>query len=217
MADEKKKEFHYGGQAVIEGVVMRGPKDFAVAVRRSNGEIISTVESVDSILGRFKWLDRPFLRGTLALIDAMGLGIKALLYSANIAMQDAIEEEEKAKAQKAEKSSEESQAESNSEAISKVNDKKQSKVNDIAVGFTVVLGLLLGLGIFFLVPIIITKPLSNIIHVKWQLTAIEGAVKICIFILYILGISLLPDIRRIFQYHGAEHKDNKCLRSRSSA
>ena len=75
---EKKHEFHYGGQAVIEGVMMRGPKDFAVAVRRTNGEITSTAENVESMFAKLKWLSKPFLRGTLMLIDAMALGIKAL-------------------------------------------------------------------------------------------------------------------------------------------
>ncbi len=93
MAEKNEKPFHYGGQAVIEGVMMRGRKDFAVAVRRADGEIVTTKEDIESILGRFKCLDRPFLRGTLALIDALVLGIKALKYSANIAMEDATREE----------------------------------------------------------------------------------------------------------------------------
>ena len=98
MADEHKH--NYGGQAVIEGVMMRGPKDFAVAVRKSNGEIIVSKEDVESILGKFKWLDKPFLRGTLALIDSMALGMKALMFSANIAMQDIADEEAAKKSEK---------------------------------------------------------------------------------------------------------------------
>ena len=70
---------------------MRGPKDFAVAVRRADGEIVTTKEDVESVLGKFKWLNKPFLRGTLALIDSMALGIKALKYAADIAMQDAAQ------------------------------------------------------------------------------------------------------------------------------
>ena len=85
---DKKHDFHYGGQAIIEGVMMRGPKDFAIAVRRADGEIVSVTENVESMFAKLRWLKKPFLRGTLALIDAMALGIKALKYSADIAMRD---------------------------------------------------------------------------------------------------------------------------------
>ncbi len=186
----KKKDFHYGGQAVIEGVMMRGPKDFGVAVRRANGEIVTTSEDVESILGRFKWLDKPFLRGTLALIDAMALGIKALKYSADVAMDDVAEEEHQKKV-----------------ASGEVSDEaKPEKVNDMKINAVLVLGMLLGLSVFLFVPILIVKPLRETIDVAWQLTLIEGFVKIAIFVGYVAAISLMPDIRRVFQYHGAEHK-----------
>lgn len=94
-----EKQAPYGGQAVIEGVMMRGPRFFAVACRRLNGEIVVQQESVDSITGKFKWLNKPFLRGTLTLVDAMALGIKALMFSANIAMED-IEPAEASKKKK---------------------------------------------------------------------------------------------------------------------
>ena len=101
MSDCKEQQFHYGGQAVIEGVMMRGPKDFAVAVRRANGEIETTTEDIESsVVGKVKWLNKPFLRGTFALIDAMALGIKALKYSADLAMQDVSAAEAQAKEEK---------------------------------------------------------------------------------------------------------------------
>lgn len=92
----EKERPPYGGQAVIEGVMMRSPRYYAVACRKANKEIVVQVESVESILRRFQWLNKPFLRGTLALIDAMVLGIKALMYSADVAMED-IAEAEKSK------------------------------------------------------------------------------------------------------------------------
>ena len=187
MADPKEKKFHYGGQAVIEGVMMRGPKDFAVAVRKADGEIVSTREDVDSIIGRFKWLDKPFLRGTLALIDSMALGIKALKYSADIAMSDAV-------------------AAGNAQEGA---DPKPSggKVNDVTVGAIMALGLVLGVALFMLVPILIVRPLRASHGLAgWELTALEGGVKITLFVLYVALISLMKDIRRVFQYHGAEHK-----------
>lgn len=187
----KQKEFHYGGQAVIEGVMMRGPEHFAVAVRRENGEIVTTTETIESsILGRIKWLDKPFLRGTLSLIDSMALGIKALKYSADVAMQDAA------------------QLDSSSAKPAGQEDPPAAapeKVNDIAVGAMMVLGLALGVALFFFVPILVVKPLTTGLP-SWTRTTLEGGVKIALFILYVFAISLLPDIRRVFQYHGAEHK-----------
>ena len=203
MADKKDHKFHYGGQAIIEGVMMRGPKDFAVAVRRANGEVVTTREDVESVMGRFKWLNRPFFRGTLALIDSMALGIKALKYSADIAMADAVDEEA-AKTPTVENAVDDPVViDSKPDTAGKASG---SKVNDIAVGAMMVLGLVMGIAIFMMVPILIVKPLRNIIHVGWELTAIEGLIKITLFVGYVSLISLMKDIRRVFQYHGAEHK-----------
>lgn len=181
MSDSDHKQYHYGGQAVIEGVMMRGPKDFTVAVRRLDGEIITSTEDVDSILGRLKWLNKPFLRGTLALIDSLALGIKALMFSADVAMQMPTEgQPDPAEAPKSD-----------------------SKVNNIAIGASMVLGLALAIGLFVLVPIAIA---SRFALEGWEKTAVAGGIKIVVFAAYVLLISLLPDIRRVFQYHGAEHK-----------
>lgn len=166
---------------------MRGPKDFAVAVRRSNGEIVSTVENVETTFAKLAWMKKPFLRGTLALIDAMALGIKALKYATDIAMKD-ITAEEQAKQGK-------------EQAVS-----EPKGVNDMTVGAIMVLGLLGGVALFFFIPILLTKLLNQRIDVPWQLTAIEGVIKIGLFVGYVVAISMLKDIRRVFQYHGAEHK-----------
>lgn len=189
---DRGKNYNYGGQAVIEGVMMRGPKDFAVAVRRASGEIVTTCENVDSTIGRFKWLDKPFLRGTLALVDALALGIKALKYSAEIAMQDATAGD----------------TQSSGVNATGTNDANNSnRVSDVAVGATMIIGLALGIALFMLLPILIVKPLkASYGLVGWQAAVSEGFVKIAIFVLYVTAISLLKDIRRVFQYHGAEHK-----------
>lgn len=187
MPECPKSEHHYGGQAVIEGVMMRGPQDFAVSVRKANGEIVTSVESVETTMGKLKWLNRPFLRGTFALIDSMYLGIKALKFAAGVAVEDASANEDGAVSE------------------------KQGKVNDIVVGSTMVIGLALGIAIFFFVPILLTKLIFG-----WQSvpeeslslsrTLVEGGVKIFLFVLYVFAVSMLKDIRRVFQYHGAEHK-----------
>ncbi|MCL5105645.1 MAG: DUF1385 domain-containing protein [Armatimonadetes bacterium] len=208
MSDPKKKEFHYGGQAIIEGVMMRGPKDFGVAVRRVNGEIVTTKEDVESILGKFKWLNRPFLRGTLALIDSMVLGIKALMYSADIAMKDISAAEGQAKSGTSEAAFEDNPnvAAPPLDAPSEP-ESKSSGINDLTISVMMVVGLALGLALFFFVPILIVKPLKTAYALpRWQLTSIEGIIKITMFVVYILAISLMKDVRRVFQYHGAEHK-----------
>lgn len=184
----KKHDFHYGGQAVIEGVMMRGPKDFAVAVRRANGEIVSSVENVETMFAKLAWLKKPFLRGTLALIDAMALGIKALKYAADITMADLDASE---------------RPESSEDTPST---QPAKTVNDMTINAIMVVGLIVGVAFFILVPIIFTRMLNAHLHVRWQLTATEGLFKIALFIGYVSAISLLKDIRRVFQYHGAEHK-----------
>lgn len=206
MAEDKSK-FRYGGQAVIEGVMMRGREDFAIAVRKADGEIVVSKESVETTMGRFKWLDKPFLRGTLALIDSMALGMKALMFSANIAMEDAVEAEN---AEKSAKSGNMDKTETTPTAeaseIAKDKQKSPGKVNDIAVKSVMVLGMLLGVALFMLVPIVITKQLTHITQDKLELTFIESVVKFVIFIGYLLLISRMNEIQRVFQYHGAEHK-----------
>lgn len=209
----EKKKFNYGGQAVIEGVMMRGPKKFAVAVRRANKEIVTTTEDVDSTLGRFKWLDKPFLRGTLALIDSMALGIKALKYSADIAMADAEEEAAAANApgdnpgDEAAVSKPEAGADQQEPQQTSADQKpkKNSTINDLTIGITMVLGIALGVGLFLLVPILIVRPLTES-WASWQRAALEGGIKLALFLGYVLLISLMKDIQRVFQYHGAEHK-----------
>jgi len=179
--------------------MMRGPKDFGIAVRRTNGEIITRKEDVDSILGRLKWLNKPFLRGTLALIDSVVLGMKALMYSADIAMKDAESENRDDKAADPAPEAREVLAQASSAG-------KSESVNNIALSSIMVIGLLMGLAIFFFVPIVFSKMLRSAIHVGWELTVIEGLFKIALFVGYVLIISQLKDVRRVFQYHGAEHK-----------
>ncbi len=192
---EKKQEFHYGGQAVVEGVMMRGPKDFSVAVRREDGEIVSSTENVESMFAKLAWLKRPFLRGVFVLIDSMALGIKALKFATDVALQDISG----------------TQSGPGGAAPSPTEDQPQASppsksVNDATISAMMVFGLILGVAIFVLVPIILTRLLNSHMHHRWELTATEGLVKIAMFVGYVGAISMLKDIRRVFQYHGAEHK-----------
>jgi uncharacterized protein YqhQ len=168
MADKKK--FNYGGQAVIEGVMMRGRKAVVTVVRRPNGQLATDIKPLPSIYT--SWMRRtPLIRGVVVLIEAMVLGIKSLLYSASVAMEE--EEEE---------------------------------ISTKAVWGMIATALVLVVVLFFLAPLFLTRwanphiPNSLVFHI------IEGFIRLAIFIAYLKVISLLPDIKRVFTYHGAEHK-----------
>jgi len=169
------QNLQYGGQAVIEGVMMRSPRYFAVACRRPNGYIVVKLEDLaNSWLARLKWLNRPFLRGTLALLDAMALGIRALRFSADV------------------------QIEEQTQTV------QQKRINDLAVGSTMVLGIAIGVGLFVALPTALTQLLP------WKnpvlLNMLDGIIRIALFLGYVMAVGNLKEIRRVFQYHGAEHK-----------
>jgi len=177
----------YGGQAVIEGVMMRGSRYYAVACRRADGEIVVEQESVESIFKNLQWMKRPFLRGVFALIDALVLGMKALKFSADIAMEDA-----------------EKEASRNNPSDNP--SKPTGKINDIAVGATMVLSMALGVGIFIIGPHLLANLMQLLHWSPLQLNLGEGFIRLAMFVLYVAGISYMKDIRRVWQYHGAEHK-----------
>jgi uncharacterized protein YqhQ len=162
-----------GGQAVIEGVMMKASSAWTVAVRNPQGEIIVKREELND---GPRFLKGPLIRGAVGLIQAMILGIKALSYSAEISM-----EEEHVK-----------------------------KSTVLSRFFTVFLSLVLAMGLFFVLPLYMTKLLGLVINVVQENTlvfnCVDGIVRIGIFVAYIFSISLIKDIKRVFEYHGAEHK-----------
>lgn len=174
--------------------MMRGPKHYAVACRRANNEIVVRSESVESIMKRFQWLNKPFLRGTLALIDSMLLGVKALMYSADIAMEDIEQADPKKK-----------EAPTTTDGGTPAKSKSQS-INDITVNASMFLGVALGIGVFMIGPHLLVDLMKRWIHNSTGLNIAEGLVRISMFVGYIAAISLMKDIKRVFQYHGAEHK-----------
>ncbi len=193
----------YGGQAVIEGVMMRSPRYFAVACRKPDGSIVVQREDVDkSFIGKLKWLNFPFARGTLALIDAMALGIKALAFASNVQMQ-AIPSTGNEKA-----STEPAPAASGVPTLP-----ASGKINDVAIGGTIVFSIAFGIGLFVLLPTAITGLLTRLHltgatnrHADMRLNVADGLIRMVIFFAYILLISRMENIRRVFMYHGAEHK-----------
>lgn len=185
-----------GGQAVIEGVMMRSPNAFVVAVRTPDGSIRLRRDQWFGLGKRFAFLRKPVLRGVLMLVETMANGIVSLNYSANVSM----DAELKAKALK--KGKTEAQYE---------EEKKKSEKVDFATFFTMAFSLAFGIGLFVFLPHALTALLADFFGRDWGLDsfafhAVDGFIKACIFILYIWLIGFMPDVRRVFQYHGAEHK-----------
>ena len=160
------KKVVVGGQAVIEGVMMRGPKAIATAVRRKDGTIVYRKKILDE--KKNKWFKMPFVRGVLALFDAMVIGTKELIFASN----QAGEEEE--------------------------------QLSDKEVMGTVSMSLIIGIGVFMVIPSLIGGLLFK--DNKLMANIIEAAIRLVMFLGYIWGISFFKDVRRVFEYHGAEHK-----------
>jgi len=166
------KHFHYGGQAVIEGVMMRGPKRVKTAVRQPDGEIISMTEPLSQMYtGRLR--RTPLLRGIFALIETMVLGVKALMFSAKVAAESELEEE----------------------------------LKPAVMWIPIVLGFVFGVALFVVLPMLITHyGIDRLIDSSRLSNLADGIIRIVIFVTYLALMSLVPDIRRVFAYHGAEHK-----------
>ena len=178
-----------GGQAIIEGVMMRGSKGIATAVRTPNGEIEVKVEKTKPITKKYKFLNIPIIRGAVSLIDSLILGIKTLNYSASFFEDD--EEESKFDIWLKEK----------------FGDKA---ANDLLVTFSMIISLLVATGLFLGIPTGIASLFKNIGVSSIALNLIEAVIRIAILIMYMFLISKLDDIYRVFQYHGAEHKTIFC-------
>jgi uncharacterized protein YqhQ len=185
-----------GGQAVIEGVMMRSPNAFVVAVRKPDGSIRLRRDQWYGLSKKLDFLKKPFLRGVLMLIETMANGLVSLNYSANIAMK----EEEREKALKKGKTAEQFEA----------SQKKKEKV-DVATFLTMAVSFAFGIGLFVFLPHAVAFFVGSLLGKDWTLDsfafhAVDGAVKALIFVGYIWGISFIKDVYRVFQYHGAEHK-----------
>lgn len=176
-----------GGQAVIEGVMMKNRDRYAVAVRKPDGEITVDVQKIEK--KRTGILKAPIIRGVVAFVDSMVIGIKTLSYSASF-----FEEEEQEKAKKDAK-----------------KDDKQSAGDKALIAGTVVLSIAFSVVLFMLLPMFLSRFLAKVIESQLVLTLVEGALRLLIFIGYVVAISQLNDIKRVFAYHGAEHKSINCI------
>lgn len=201
MKNKENKACHItsiGGQAVIEGVMMRGPKESAIAVRKPDGEIIVEKKPVNSFVQKFKINKIPIIRGVFSFLESLISGTKALMFSAEF--YDIEEEEDKIKK---EQMTEEELA---------AYEKKNEKMLAGAIFFSVIIALVFGIGVFMLAPTFLVGLLRDYAGLTNSLltTLLEGIVRIVIFVVYILLTSKMKDIRRVFEYHGAEHKTIFC-------
>ncbi|MBQ6937236.1 MAG: DUF1385 domain-containing protein [Clostridia bacterium] len=188
---EKKEHItSIGGSAVMEGVMMRGPKEIATAVRKPDGEIELDKRAVSSLVTKYHVNKIPVIRGVFSFFDSMICSIRALMWSAEFV--DLEDETSESKFDKW------------------LTDKFGDKVKDIVIYFSLFVAMIFSIGLFFILPNIITGFLSGFIKSSLLKTLIEGIVRIAIFLGYVLAVSQMEDIKRVFQYHGAEHKTIFC-------
>lgn len=190
----------YGGQAVIEGVMMRGPRFFAVACRKADNSILVQKEEVPAFFTRYKWARWPFLRGVFALADSLVLGMKSLLFSANLAL-----EEEK-------KRSETPPPDPLTTALLAPLyfmlgvAPPSGPIGSIAVTGSAITGLAIGIGLFMLFPSLVAGWFTPVVGETIWRSIIEGVVRVALVLGYIAAIGRMKEVQKLFQYHGAEHK-----------
>jgi uncharacterized protein YqhQ len=164
-----------GGQAVLEGVMMRGPSNWALAVRKPDGEIAEVNQPIRSVMARHWFFRLPVVRGVIALGESLAIGFRALAISANYAAQEEGDDGE-----------------------------VQTELSRGAIIFAFAIAIGFALMLFKVTPVLITSWLP--VDATGSFVVVEGLIRVAIFIAYLLVISLLPDLRRVFQYHAAEHK-----------
>lgn len=176
-----------GGQALIEGVMMKGPGKISMAVRKPDSVIELKVDEINSIGKKYKVLSLPFIRGVVGLVEAMIIGTNALMYSADFFEEDEVEAKE-----------------SFFERIFK------DKSKDVGMFLTVAFSIMISILVFMIIPNILTSVFKRWIANPIYLNLIEGVIRVSIFFIYVIWISKLEDIKRVFEYHGAEHKSIHC-------
>ena len=190
MARRKSRYSGIGGQAVLEGVMMKNKEKYAVAVRKPDGEIEVEVETYQGLAHGSKIKELPFIRGIFNFLDSLLLGTRALNYSAS------FYEEEDSKETKFDK------------AMDKMSGGNGEK---LLSGIVTVISVVLAVGLFIVLPYFISSLFESFIRNRSLMSIIEGVIRIALFLLYVWGISAMKDIRRLYQYHGAEHKCINCI------
>lgn len=182
-----------GGQAVMEGIMMRNGSEYSVAVRKENGEIEVKKETYKGVGSKCKLFRLPFIRGIFSFVDSLVLGMKSLNYSASLFMEDGEEEEEPGRFEKW--------------LQKKFGDKAEKVIMDL----TMVISIILAMGIFMVFPTWVSTLMKPLLGNGIWMALFEGVLRIAIFIAYVGLISFMPDIKRTYMYHGAEHKCINCI------
>ena len=175
-----------GGQAVLEGIMMKNAEKYSVAVRKPDGTIVSEVEEYKSITEGHPWMEWPVLRGVFRFVDSLKLGLKTLTWSAEMSGLEDPKEEEK-------------------------EDKKSSAGESLMMGGAIVGAVAMAVGLFVLLPVLLANLLRHVTESSFLIGLCEGLLRLFIFIAYVKAISLMKDIRRVYMYHGAEHKCINCI------
>ena len=181
------KSSNIGGQAVLEGIMMRNGSKYSVAVRRPDGEIAVDVKDYKSVIPWKTPLKIPFIRGIFSFVDSLVLGMRTLTYSASF-----FEDEEE-------------------EILTEAEAAKREKQEKIFLNLTVVVAVVLAIAIFMVLPYYLSSIVERYTSSRAVMTVCEGVIRVVIFLLYILLISRTKDIKRTFMYHGAEHKCINCI------
>ena len=187
---EKPKECFktsVGGQALMEGIMMRGPKKICVAVRKPDGEIDLTMEDVK----HHKWQKIPFVRGAFSMIENLVLGYRYLMHSAEVSMPEE-EQEEPGKLDKW------------------LQEHTGPKFQNFLMGLAAVMGGMLAIVLFMVLPTAIVGGVHHFVNLGWGKVLLEGVLKIAMFVIYLFLCTRMKDIHRLFEYHGAEHKTIAC-------
>ncbi len=177
-----------GGQAVMEGVMMKNQDKYAVAVRKPDHEIVVEVSEYSGIMKDKKIKNMPIFRGVFNFIDSLVLGMKTLTFSASFFEEEEGEEKKK-----------------------QLSEEKRKKQESAMMGSTVALSVVLAVGIFMLLPYYISTFFGKFISSGWLVALLEGVIRLAVFVGYVAAISMMKDIRRVYMYHGAEHKCINCI------
>ncbi len=191
MENKKCMKTSIGGQAVLEGVMMKGPDYIATSVRKANGEIVVNKQPVNALIKKNKLAKLPIIRGVINFVQSMVLGIKTLMLSAEL--YDLDEED---------KSYEPSKFDAWLEKV--------FKNKDAVIYTSVVIALFLSVALFIFLPAVVTKFVAQFVPYDFVKSIIEGVMRMIIFVAYVLLVSQTKEIKRVFQYHGAEHKSIAC-------
>lgn len=182
-----------GGQAVIEGVMMRNKDKYAVAVRKPDNNIEVSVKNCTNPAGKYRFLKLPIIRGIFSFIDSLVVGMSTLSYSASFYEDDEPDAKENKKPKKVK---------------SKEQEEKEEKV---MMTFTIILSIVMAVAIFMIAPYYVSRLFAEFIKNDTAVILIEGMVRLVFFIVYVKLISLMKDIKRVYMYHGAEHKCINCI------